>query len=136
MVAASSCARSSLPYETSSAVSERLLTFRQQGPQGAVQPLSNFTDFDWDTVYFFLEGTKKKVINRKTSSRFFKKDDDLYIQPGALLIFKSKNEVVHALAAVPPIAISGSNGKAYKYEEAMLYAHTKNPGPYRLRFTD
>ena len=79
---------------------------------------------------------RKKIVNEKTWSRFFKNDDDRYMKPGALLMFKLNNEVEHALAAVPPISLSGSNRKAYKYEEAMLYAHTRNPLPYLLRFTD
>ena len=47
---------------------------------------------------------EQKVINEKTASLLFKNDDDLYIQPGALLIFKLNNKVIHALALMPPLS--------------------------------
>ena len=46
------------------------------------------------------------------------------------------DDVVHVLGTEPPLNVSGINRKAYKRDNAVLYAHTKNPGPYALHFVD
>jgi len=130
------CTENAMPFQRSSALSERLQVFSQQGPQGVQLRLDQVTDFDWDTVYYFREGTLKSDVNEISKAVVFKDDEGRYLERGALLIFKHGNELSGAFAMLPPLHISGTNRKEYSIKEATLIAHTKDPGPYLLRFTD
>ena len=131
-----SCSDNSMPYQTSSALSEKLLEISKQGPQDALQRLDEVTDFSWDTVYYFGEGSLKTVVNETSGAAVFKNDSGRYHGHGGVLVFKHGKDLAGVFAIVPPLLISGTDKKAYSIKDAVLIAHTKDPGPYLLRFVD
>jgi hypothetical protein len=128
----SGCHRSK-PYREESEVSQKLFEFSRKGPKGASIQLKEITSFSWDTVYFFLEGTKKKEINHTIGKKYFAKQEEYYSEPGPLMIFTLNNEVVHAIAFAPPLYFSGNGNKqGFSMDSAKITAYSKDPGPYML----
>lgn len=123
-----------MPYDTDSAIMVKLEAFAKSGPHDATLPLAEATPFDWDDVFFFLEGTKKAEINRVVGLRVFKDEDSRIYEPGPLLVFTAGNKIVHAAIVMPPVHMAEPDRYRYSRQEAVLRATTRDPGPYMLQF--
>jgi hypothetical protein len=124
-----------LPYVFSSEVSEKLSLFSKQGPQGATMPLSDVTSFKWDEVHIFPVSSSGKVINKNVGQKMF--DDDAYYgERGTLMVFTEHDKIVHALSFVAPLYFNMGNKFTYSHHQAIVVAHTKDPGPYSLSFKE
>ncbi|MGI9452215.1 MAG: hypothetical protein ACR2QH_16485 [Geminicoccaceae bacterium] len=125
-----------MPYTYESPVTEKLAEFADRGPRDEEMRLDAATSFDWDIVFYFLDGTPKKDINETVGLTLFANESGRYYEHGPLLVFRRGDEIVHAVAIMPPLFISGTYRGSYRPDEAILIAHTKDPGPYSLRFSD
>jgi hypothetical protein len=124
-----------MSYVFSSEVSEKLSEFSQKGPQGATILLSDVTSFQWDEVHVFPESSSGKVINQNVGQKMF--DDDAYYgERGTLMVFTDHDKVVHALSFAPPLYFDSGRKFTYSSSEAIVMAHTKDPGPYTLSFKE
>jgi hypothetical protein len=119
------------PYRYDTPVSERLSAFRREGPSGARRHLDEMTDFEWDTVHLFAEGTPYQLIDATVGSPLFGREGT-YAEQGALLVFTNAGKVVHAVALVPPFVTGPA--LTYPRASAILVAYSKAPGPYQLAF--
>ena len=119
------------PYQYDTPVSERLAAFRREGPSGARRPLREMTDFEWDAVHLFGEGTTYQLIDETVGSPLFGRQGT-YAEQGALLVFTRAGKVVHAVALVPPFVTGPA--LTYPRDSAVLVAYSKAPGPYQLAF--
>jgi hypothetical protein len=124
-----------ISYVFSSEVSEKLSEFSQKGPQGATISLINVTSFQWDEVHVFPESSSGKVINLNVGQKMF--DDEAYYgERGTLMVFTDHDKVVHALSISPPLYFDTGKKFTYSSREAVVVAHTKDPGPYTLSFLE
>lgn len=123
------------PYRYDTSVTQRLGEFQRRGPQGAQLRLDQLTDFEWDDVYLFGEGTPYREIDVAVGAALFGRDGR-YMERGPLLVFTSGGQVVHAVALVRPAPDIGGSSLKYARESAVLEAHTKDPGPYDLKFVE
>jgi len=65
--------------------------------------LSELTDFDWDTVYFFAQGTQRSVINETVGDDVYDSDLDervLLLESGFMAVFTQDGRFVET-AKVP-----------------------------------
>jgi len=122
------------PYEYDTPLTRRLDDFHRQGPQGAERRIDAFTDFAWDKVHLFGEGSRYRFIDETIGTPVFGRDGRYFDNSGVLLFFTDQGRVVNAVAFAPGYI----TGKAHTYprDTAMLRAHTKDPGPYRLKLID
>jgi hypothetical protein len=124
-----------MSYVFSSEVSEKLSVLSQAGPQGATMPLSNATSFQWDEVHIFPVSSSGKIINQQVGQKMF--DDDAYYgESGTLMVFTDRDRIVHALSFAPPLYFNMGKKFTYSSDEAIVVAHTKDPGPYTLSFKE
>ncbi len=119
------------PYQYDTPVAKRLEEFRRAGPRGQRRRLEELTDFEWDTVHLFGEGTPFKEIDETVGSPLFAREGR-YTEQGSLLVFTNRGRVVHAVALVPAF-VTGS-ALTYPRASAVLEAYSKDPGPYQLTF--
>jgi hypothetical protein len=124
-----------MSYVFSSEVSEKLSELSQNGPQGATVLLSDITAFQWDKVHVFPESSSGKVINQNVGQKMFE-EDEYYGENGALMVFTNQDRIVHALSFVPPLYFDSGRKFTYPASEAIVVAHTKDPGPYTLSFKE
>jgi hypothetical protein len=124
-----------MSYVFSSEVSEKLSELSQNGPQGATVQLSNITTFQWDKVHVFPESSSGKIINQNVGQKMFN-DDEYYGESGSLMVFTNQDRIVHALSFVPPLYFDSGRKFSYSVNEAVVVAHTKDPGPYTLSFKE
>jgi hypothetical protein len=122
-----------LSYVFSSEVSEKLSEFSQKGPQGTTILLSDITSFQWDEVHVFPVSSSGKVINQNVGQKMFN-DDAYYGESGTLMVFTDQDKIVHALSFAPPLYFDTGHKFTYTSSEAIVVAHTKDPGPYTLSF--
>jgi hypothetical protein len=120
-----------MPYVFSSKVSKKLSELSQKGPQGATVLLSDVTPFQWDEVHIFPQSSSGKLINRNVGQKMFD-DDEFYGESGALMVFTDHDKIVHALSFAPPLYFDTGKKFTYTPSEAVVVAHTKDPGPYTL----
>jgi hypothetical protein len=125
-------ATNKVPYKYDTPVVQRLDDFHRQGPQGVERRMDAFTDFAWDKVHLFGEGSRYRFIDETIGTPVFERDGRYSDNSGILLFFTDQGRVVHAVAFAPGYI----TGKAHTYprETAMLRAYTKDPGPYQLKF--
>jgi hypothetical protein len=124
-----------MSYVFSSEVSAKLTELSQKGPQGATVLLSDITGFQWDEVHLFPVSTHGKVINQNVGQKMFD-DDEYYGENGALMVFTHQSKIVHELSFVPPLYFDSGRKFTYPVSEAIVVAHTKDPGPYTLSFKE
>lgn len=123
-------------YEKDSVVVKKLYEFSRKGPRHARLTLTCVTPFEWEGVYFFLEGEPKANINRVVGQTLFSDADGRLFEPGPLLVFCLGNEIVHAVVVLPPVNLSGTNAKQYLADSAVVEAYSKDPAPYALQFVE
>jgi hypothetical protein len=123
------------PYVFSSEVSEKLSVFSKQGPQGATMPLDDVTSFQWDEVHVFPGGSSGEVINKHVGQSIFDQSG-YYAERWTLMVFTDQDRVVHALSFVPPLFFNTGRKFTYSRDEAIVAAHSKDPGPYSLIFKE
>jgi regulator of extracellular matrix RemA (YlzA/DUF370 family) len=124
-----------MSYVFSSEVSEKLSVLSQKGPQGATIQLSDVTSFHWNKVHIFPESSSGKIINQNVGQKMF--DDDAYYgERGTLMVFTDQDKIVHALSFAPPLYFDTGKKFTYSPQEAIVVAHTKDPGPYSLSFKE
>ncbi|MET0045195.1 MAG: hypothetical protein ABW100_16930 [Candidatus Thiodiazotropha sp. 6PLUC3] len=123
------------PYLFSSEVSEKLSEFSKQGPRGATYRLENATTFNWDEVHVFLGGTPGKIINQHVGQKMFD-DNDYFGGRFTLMVFTDHDKVVHAVSFRPPLFFDISEKLSFSREEAIVFAHSDDPGPYSLMFKE
>lgn len=122
------------PYEYDTPLTRSLDDFHRQGPQGAERRMDAFTNFAWDKVHLFGEGSRYRFIDETIGTPVFGRDGSYSDNSGILLFFTDQGRVVNAVAFAPGY-ITG-NAHTYPRDTAMLRAYTKNPGPYRLELID
>jgi hypothetical protein len=123
-------------YEKDSVVVTKLHEFSKKGPRRARLALPDVTPFEWDAVYFFLEGTPKADINRVVGQTLFADADGRLFEPGPLLVFCLGKKIVHAIVVLPPVHLSGKHSHQYPADSAVVEAYSKDPGPYALKFVE
>jgi hypothetical protein len=123
-------------YEKDSVVVTKLHEFSKKGPRHTRLALTDVTPFEWDALYFFLEGEPKANINRVVGQTLFADDDGRLFEPGPLLVFCKGNEIAHAIVVLPPVHLSGTNAHQYTADSAVAEAYSKDPGPYALKFVE
>ena len=124
---------------TMSAVIEKLTAFTNEGPFGATMPLDAATNFRWDTVFYFLDSNPIESINAAVGQSVHLDEDvtGSLMSGAALLIFVDQGEIANIIVVGPPLFLTGTPGKAYTPESAVLAVQTKDPGPYTsLRFRE
>ncbi|MGH3694720.1 MAG: hypothetical protein ACRDRX_12175 [Pseudonocardiaceae bacterium] len=124
----------SIPYKYDTPLTQSLDEFHRQGPQGSERRMDGFTDFDWDKVYLFGEGSSYRSIDEIIGTPVFGRDGRYYDNDGVLLFFAKQGKVVNSVAFAPGYI----TGKAHTYarDTAMLRAYSKDPGPYQLELID
>ncbi len=68
---------------------------------GSAVPLSDLTDFDWDTVHVFGEGATSAEIEAVVGAPVIR--GSRYLDAGQLLVFELDQDVVRALSVVPDL---------------------------------
>ncbi|HEV2762491.1 MAG TPA: hypothetical protein VGV38_05800 [Pyrinomonadaceae bacterium] len=119
------------PYQYDTPLAKRLEEFRRAGPRGTRRRLEELTDFEWDKVHLFGEGTPFREIDETVGSPLFAREGR-YTEQGSLLVFTKAGRVTHAVALVPAF-VTGS-ALTYARASAVLEAYSKDPGPYQLTF--
>ncbi|MGI9452216.1 MAG: hypothetical protein ACR2QH_16490 [Geminicoccaceae bacterium] len=124
---------------TTAAVIEKLTAFTNEGPFGATMPLDAATNFRWDTVFCFLDRAPIESINAAVGQSVHLGEDvtGSLMSGATLLIFVDEDDIVDIIVVGPPLYLSGTPGKAYTPDGAVLVVQTKDPGPYTsLRFKE
>ncbi|MES9832819.1 MAG: hypothetical protein ABW139_11335 [Candidatus Thiodiazotropha sp. DIVDIV] len=124
-----------LPYIFSSEVLDKLSSFSQKGPQGATYRLEDATTFNWDEVHVFHGGESGRFINQHIGQKMFD-DNDYYGERWTLMVFTDHDKVVHAVSFVPPLFFNIHKKVTFQRIEAIVLAHSKDPGPYSLMFKE
>jgi hypothetical protein len=124
----------SRPYKYDTPLTQRLDEFHRHGPQGSERRMETFTDFDWDKVYLFGEGSSYRSIDETIGTPVFGRDGRYSDNSGVLLFFTDQGRVVNGVAIVPGY-ITGK-AQTYPRDTAMLRAYSKDPGPYQLELIE
>ncbi|MGH3980310.1 MAG: hypothetical protein ACRDRZ_15110 [Pseudonocardiaceae bacterium] len=81
---------------------------RELSSTGGSAALADLTDFEWDTVYVFGEGTRAEEINDAVGTTVLRVQDRYY-SAGNLLVFSSHGKAVYAADVVPDILVTGGD---------------------------
>lgn len=90
-------------YDLETKCSRALLELSKSGDSGSKQPLSAFTDFEWDQMFYFPSGVRKSKVNERLGFKFYssflsqKHDID---RDTPLIVFVKDKKVVHAFAGL------------------------------------
>lgn len=118
------------PAAAGQAVAEQILAFHREGADGAPLELADITDFSWDAVHVFPEGTANDLVNETVGSTVVEGDGRLN-QRGTFLVFTDGGQV-RTSCWVVPLEISAEE-LSYG-PDAALEAYSPDPGPYAVRF--
>ena len=88
------------------------------------------TDFAWDQVHLFDEGTEYRYIDDVVGTEVFDRGGR-FRQPGTLLVFTLRGKLVHAVAVIAPLYVEGCR-HSYRRESTLVQARSRDPGPYVL----
>lgn len=83
---------------------------RELSSAGDSAALADLTDFTWDKVYIFSEGTRAEEINNKAGTSVLSQSDRYY-SAGNLLVFSLGGKVVYAADVVPDILVTGGRAE-------------------------
>ena len=117
-------------YRTEGPTLDALSALSRQGPHQATRPLAQLTDFAWERVHYFPEGTAKRDIDAALGTPLMG-DEGYWSQPGPLLVFVHEGAVVESIAALPPLHMAGPTGPLTA-AEATVRVHGKGP-PHLLK---
>ena len=97
---------------------------------GGTARLRDLTDFSWDRVHVFPEGTSAREVNR-TVGQAVLADGSFYYDAGNLLVFTAGGRVVRAVSVLPDVLATG-NRPTWSGEVRLEPRRPGQPGVLRL----
>ncbi|SMO45735.1 hypothetical protein [Paracoccus laeviglucosivorans] len=110
---------------------DRIAAFLAKGPQGARLPLTEITDFDWDSVRPFYGAVARETFQQVLGDTAWL-DDPAIADAGdeaVRLVFLKDGKVVGTAVATPPVWLLEVKEEPMG-RDAALVVTTPDPGPY------